>query len=121
MPAPFLHRLALVVSPPVFQGGFLCIESSKALIKRGEPANTRHEMLQFEKMTVKAQEALRQAQEVAARYENQQIEPVHLLEALVAQKDGVVPPLLARLGIHVEALNQEIAREITRLPKVSGL
>ena len=77
-------------------------------------------MLQFEKMTVKAQEALRQAQEVAARYENQQIEPVHLLEALVAQKDGVVSPLLARLGIRPEALNQEISREIAKLPKVSG-
>jgi ATP-dependent Clp protease ATP-binding subunit ClpB len=80
----------------------------------------RNEMLQFEKMTVKAQEALRQAQEVAARYENQQIEPLHLLEALVAQKDGVVAPLLARLGIRPEALNQEIAREVARLPKVSG-
>src|SRR5271163_3989812 len=77
-------------------------------------------MLQFEKMTVKAQEALRQAQEVAARYENQQIEPLHLLEALVAQKEGVVSPLVARLGIRAEALNQEIAREVARLPKVSG-
>jgi ATP-dependent Clp protease ATP-binding subunit ClpB len=77
-------------------------------------------MLQFEKMTVKAQEALRQAQEVAARHENQQIEPVHLLEALVAQKDGVVSPLLARLGIRTETLNQEIAREIAKLPKVTG-
>jgi ATP-dependent Clp protease ATP-binding subunit ClpB len=77
-------------------------------------------MLQFEKMTVKAQEALRQAQEVAARHENQEIQPVHLLEALVAQQDGVVPPLLARLGIRPEMLNQEIAREVSRLPKVSG-
>jgi len=77
-------------------------------------------MLQFEKMTVKAQEALRQAQEVAARHENQEIQPVHLLEALVAQQDGVVPPLLARLGIRPEMLNQEIARAVSRLPKVSG-
>jgi ATP-dependent Clp protease ATP-binding subunit ClpB len=77
-------------------------------------------MLQFEKMTVKAQEALRQAQEVAARHENQEMQPVHLLEALVAQHDGVVPPLLARLGIRPEMLNQEIAREVSRLPKVSG-
>src|SRR5271169_5351608 len=77
-------------------------------------------MLQFEKMTVKAQEALRQAQDVAARHENQQIEPLHLLEALVAQKDGVVSPLLARLGIRAEALNQEIVREVARLPKVTG-
>jgi ATP-dependent Clp protease ATP-binding subunit ClpB len=77
-------------------------------------------MLRFDKMTVKAQAALQQANDVAARHENQQIEPVHLLEALVSQKDGVVPPLLARLGIRIEALTPEIAREIARLPKVQG-
>jgi ATP-dependent Clp protease ATP-binding subunit ClpB len=77
-------------------------------------------MLRFEKMTVKAQEAVQSAQEVAARHENQQIEPVHLLAALVTQTDGVVPPLLARLGIRTEALTQEIEREIGRLPKVQG-
>ena len=77
-------------------------------------------MLRFEKMTVKAQEAVQSAQEVAAQHENQQIEPIHLLAALVAQTDGVVPPLLARLGIHTEALTQEIDREIGRRPKVQG-
>ncbi|HKW35811.1 MAG TPA: ATP-dependent chaperone ClpB [Candidatus Acidoferrum sp.] len=77
-------------------------------------------MLRFEKMTVKAQEAIQAAQEVAAQRENQQIEPIHLLAALVAQTDGVVPPLLARLGIHGEALANEIEREIARLPKVQG-
>ncbi len=77
-------------------------------------------MLRFEKMTVKAQEAVQAAQEVAARHENQQIEPIHLLAALVAQADGVVPPLLARLGVRPEALSQEIEREIGRLPKVQG-
>jgi ATP-dependent Clp protease ATP-binding subunit ClpB len=77
-------------------------------------------MLRFDKMTVKAQEALQAAQEVAARHENQQIEPVHLLAALVAQTDGVVPPLLARLGIRSETLARDLEREIGRLPKVTG-
>jgi ATP-dependent Clp protease ATP-binding subunit ClpB len=77
-------------------------------------------MLRFEKMTLKAQEALQQANDVAARHENQQIEPIHLLSALVSQTDGVVPPLLARLGIRPEGLAQEIEREIARLPKVQG-
>jgi ATP-dependent Clp protease ATP-binding subunit ClpB len=77
-------------------------------------------MLRFEKMTVKAQEAVQSAQEVAAGHENQQVEPIHLLAALVAQADGVVPPLLARLGIRSEALTEEIEREIGRLPKVQG-
>src|ERR1700740_3601255 len=77
-------------------------------------------MLRFEKMTVKAQEALQSAQEVAASHENQQVEPLHLLAAMVAQTDGVVSPLLARLGIRSEALSQEIERQIERLPKVTG-
>src|ERR1700694_1445489 len=77
-------------------------------------------MLRFEKMTVKAQEAVQSAQEVAARHENQQVEPVHLLAALVAQADGVVPPLLARLEMRTEVMTQEIEREIGRLPRVQG-
>jgi len=77
-------------------------------------------MLRFEKMTVKAQEAVQSAQEMAAQHENQQIEPMHLLAALVAQTDGVVSPLLARLGIRTEALTQQIERELGRLPKVQG-
>ncbi|HTB94912.1 MAG TPA: ATP-dependent chaperone ClpB [Candidatus Sulfotelmatobacter sp.] len=77
-------------------------------------------MLRFDKMTVKAQEAIQESQEIAARHENQAIEPLHLLVALVEQKDGVVPPLLARLGIRNELLMQDVDREISRLPKVQG-
>jgi ATP-dependent Clp protease ATP-binding subunit ClpB len=77
-------------------------------------------MIRFEKMTVKAQEAIQQAQEIAASHENQAVEPVHLLSALIQQADGVVPPLLARLGIRMELLSQDIEKEITRLPKVQG-
>src|ERR1700732_92878 len=77
-------------------------------------------MLRFEKMTVKAQEAVQSAQEIGASHENQQIEPIHLLAALVTQADGVVAPLLARLGIRAEAMSQAIEREISRLPRVTG-
>ena len=77
-------------------------------------------MLRFDKMTVKAQEAVQESQEIAARHQNQLIEPLHLLVALVEQKDGVVPPLLARLGIRNELLMQDVDREISRLPKVQG-
>src|SRR5712691_1553231 len=75
-----------------------------------EAAGREAHMLRFEKMTVKAQEAVQSAQDIAASHENQQIEPIHLLAALVAQADGVVPPLLSRLGIRTEALSQEIER-----------
>ena len=76
--------------------------------------------MRFDKMTVKAQEAVQESQEIAARHQNQAIEPLHLLVALVEQKDGVVPPLLARLGIRNELLMQDVDREISRLPKVQG-
>src|SRR5271170_197063 len=77
-------------------------------------------MLRMDKLTIKAQEALQAAQEMGAREGQQQIEPLHLLWALVAQGDGVVPPLLAKLGVTPEVLAKEVERQIERLPKVSG-
>jgi len=77
-------------------------------------------MVRFEKLTVKAQEALQDAHEVAARHENQEITPLHLLSSLVGQADGVVSPLLARLGIRKETLSNDVEREINRIPKVQG-
>jgi ATP-dependent Clp protease ATP-binding subunit ClpB len=71
-------------------------------------------------LTVKAQEALQAAQELGSREGQQQIEPLHLLWALVAQGDGVVPPLLEKLGVSPTALASEAEKAIARLPKVSG-
>ena len=77
-------------------------------------------MLRLDKLTVKAQEALQVAQEMAARSGQQQIEPLHLLWALTAQGDGVVPPLLEKLGVSPTTLGSEIEKQIERLPKVTG-
>src|SRR5579862_4453198 len=78
-------------------------------------------MLRYEKLTVKAQDALQAAQDIAAKNGQQQLEPLHLLAALVAQQDGVVPPLLSRLGVRPEALSAEAQTQIARFPKVSGV
>src|ERR1700732_4605421 len=78
-------------------------------------------MLRFDKLTVKAQEALQEAQDIAAKAGQQQIEPLHLLAALVGRQDGIVPPLLNRLGVRPETLEGEISTQISRLPKVSGV
>jgi ATP-dependent Clp protease ATP-binding subunit ClpB len=75
----------------------------------------------FDKFTVKAQEAIQAAQELAARSGQQQIEPLHLLWALIAQGDGVVPPLLEKLGAPPAALASEVEKQIERLPKISGV
>ncbi len=56
-------------------------------------------MVRFDKFTLKAQEAVQAAQDIAARHDHQQIEPLHLLGALVSQHDGVVPPVLEKLGV----------------------
>src|SRR6202166_2150330 len=77
-------------------------------------------MIRFDKFTLKAQEAVQSAQDIAGRHDHQQIEPLHILGALVAQKDGIVPPLLARLGVRPETLAGEIEARLGRIPKVTG-
>jgi len=74
----------------------------------------------FDKLTVKAQEAVQAAQGLADREGHQQLEPEHLLLALVEQEDGVVGSLLAKLGARPEAIRRDVHAEIRRLPKVSG-
>ena len=74
----------------------------------------------FDKFTVKAQEALQAMQEIAGRNGNQQMEPVHLLLALVEQPEGVVPGVLQRLGTTPSAVSQEANKLIETLPKVGG-
>ena len=78
-------------------------------------------MLRMDKLTVKAQEALQAAQEMAGRQGQQQVEPLHLLWALIAQGDGVVPPLLEKLGAAPTRLAAEAEKQIERLPRVSGV
>jgi ATP-dependent Clp protease ATP-binding subunit ClpB len=74
----------------------------------------------FDKFTVKAQEALQATQEIASRFGNQQMEPVHLLLALVEQADGIMPAILTRLGVAPPAIAQEAEKAIEQLPKVGG-
>jgi len=74
----------------------------------------------FDKFTVKAQEALQGTQEVAERFGNQQLEPVHLLLALVEQPEGIVPAILIRLGVSTAAVTQEAEKALEALPKVGG-
>ncbi len=74
----------------------------------------------FDKFTIKAQEALQGTQDVAGRFGNQQLEPAHLLLALIEQSEGIVPAILERLGVTPSAVRQEAEKAIDRLPKVGG-
>jgi len=76
--------------------------------------------MRFDKFTIKSQEAVRAAQEKAAEMGHQAIEPEHLLLALVAQQDGVVLPLLQKLGVNLDMVKQVAEAEMNRFPKVEG-
>ncbi|MBV9787115.1 MAG: type VI secretion system ATPase TssH, partial [Chloroflexi bacterium] len=72
------------------------------------------------RFTEKSQEALVSAQNLAERNGNSQVEPEHLLLALLEQSDSVVPQVLSKLNLAVGSLMQQIRTEINKLPRVSG-
>jgi ATP-dependent Clp protease ATP-binding subunit ClpB len=72
------------------------------------------------KMTEKTQEALQTAQTVAARYGHQQIDPEHLLLALLEQREGLVPNVLTTMGVSVASVKASVESHLEGLPQVSG-
>ncbi len=74
----------------------------------------------FEKFTVKAREAVQAAQSLAEQHGHQAIESEHLLLALLQQREGVVSPLLAKLGARQETIQATLETELGRMPKVRG-
>lgn len=76
--------------------------------------------MNFQKLTLKAQEAFQTGQEIAAGYSNQQIEPVHVLAAMLQDAGGIVPPMLMKIGANVNYLKIKVNEAIGSLPKVSG-
>src|SRR5213594_2920640 len=76
--------------------------------------------MRLDKLTVKAQEALQAAQALASEHGHQSIEPEHLLYALVAQKDGVVAPILGKLGVRADTLASQVDAALEKIPQVRG-
>ena len=76
--------------------------------------------IRWEKLTVKAQEAVQRASEIAASNGNPELLPVHLLAALAEDREGIVLPVLEKIGAGPQKILAEANREIERLPKVSG-
>jgi ATP-dependent Clp protease ATP-binding subunit ClpB len=76
--------------------------------------------IRWDKFTVKAQEAVQRASELASEHGNPELLPIHLLAALVEDKEGIVPPVLEKIGIGPQAVLAEVYSEIEKLPKVSG-
>ena len=74
----------------------------------------------IDKLTIKAQEAVADSQQLAAEENNPQVEALHLLAALLTESTGVVGPILDRIGVDGGQLQQMLAPELQRLPKVTG-
>lgn len=76
--------------------------------------------MNLNKFTQKAQEAVITAQNMAEASQHSQIEPLHLLAALLQQEDGVVPQLVNKISGGLPLLTQRVSQELSRLPRVSG-
>ena len=76
--------------------------------------------MRLDKFTVKAQEAIQAAQSLADQHEHQAVLPEHVLAALLQQREGVVAPILGKLGVRADGVQQQIEAELARIPKVRG-
>jgi len=76
--------------------------------------------MRLDKLTLKAQEAVQEAKNIADKYNHQQIDAEHLLLALVEQSEGIVVPVLQKIGVDVDQLKSRLAEHLSSLPQVYG-
>jgi ATP-dependent Clp protease ATP-binding subunit ClpB len=76
--------------------------------------------IRWDRFTIKAQEAIQQANDLASQNGNPEVLPIHMLAALLQDREGIVVPVLTKLGVNPDSLAAQTAERIGRLPKVSG-
>jgi len=76
--------------------------------------------MRFDKLTIKSQEALAEAQSQAGSRGHSEIQPAHVLRALVGQPEGSTVPVLQKLGVSIEHLQGKLEEALERIPKVQG-
>lgn len=76
--------------------------------------------MNLNKMTLKAQEAIQTAQEIAVSYNNQAIEPIHVFAALIQDSNGIIPDLIKKIGGDTSKLKLKVNDNLSSLPKVAG-
>ncbi len=76
--------------------------------------------IRWDKLTLKAQQAVQRANELASEHGNPEVLPLHVLAGLLEDSEGIVPPILEKIGIGPQGVLNEIYQEVERLPKVSG-
>jgi ATP-dependent Clp protease ATP-binding subunit ClpB len=75
-------------------------------------------VVNFDRFTVKAQEAVASAQEIAFRKNHTETTPVHLIAALLRQEEGVIVPVLKKTGVQVQALDASIEKALSAMPRL---
>ena len=76
--------------------------------------------MNYENFTIKVQEALQESSSIANKNDNAEISPEHVLEALLEQQDGLIVPVVERIGVNASELNTRVKDLIKSNPKVSG-
>jgi len=76
--------------------------------------------MRLDKFTLKAQEAIESAVASAEKQNHQQVEPEHILAAMIEQSEGVTRPMLGRIGVNLQAVLSELEAAIKKFPQVSG-
>src|SRR5712691_250389 len=76
--------------------------------------------MRLDKFTLRGQEAIQAAIELAERNQNQQVEPEHLLAAMLEQPEGIVRPILGKLDVNVQVVSNDVQAAIARFPRVQG-
>jgi len=76
--------------------------------------------MNFGNYTQKSLEAIRNAQQIAVEHNNQQLEQIHILLALLRQEDGLIPQLLRKMDVSVESLEAAAEAAVNKLPRVTG-
>jgi ATP-dependent Clp protease ATP-binding subunit ClpB len=76
--------------------------------------------IRWDRFTVKSQQAMQQAQARAAEFGNPEVQPVHLLLALVEDREGVIPAVLEKVGVPTERLESDLHGIEEKLPRVAG-
>lgn len=76
--------------------------------------------MNIEKMTIRVQQSLNEAQLMAVKYNHQQVDVIHLFSALLNQEDGLVPNIFEKMGINLKELKKDTHLQLDKMPKVLG-
>ncbi|WP_035291573.1 ATP-dependent chaperone ClpB [Clostridium sp. KNHs214] len=76
--------------------------------------------MDIDKLTLKVQQSINEAQLVAVKYNHQQLDGIHLFMALLSQDDGLIPNIFSKMGIDIRSLREDTHRTLDNMPKITG-